>query len=121
MQDYLNVRRTARSIMRDNVPEEVLSWNSCSRAFFEAHHHSWRFMITDSARNGFKRARIIIILDIGIPRTFGIVPIVNATFANYDGALAFNIQLLIAPEQTALQMQSHLFVARIGGCPETYV
>lgn len=27
--------------------------------------------------------------------------IVNATYANYDGALAYNIQLLIAAEQTA--------------------
>jgi len=59
----------------------------------------------DNVRNGFKEARIITVLDTGTFRGHSsIVRIVNATCridANYDGAHALNICLLIVTEQTA--------------------
>lgn len=61
------------------------------------------FAVTDSVRNGFQRARIIIVLDTGISKE-GIqvlCKLLTLPIANYDGAHAFNIQLLIA-KQAAL-------------------
>lgn len=105
MQDfnYLNVQRTTRSIIRDNVPEEVLSQSSCSSKHAAGVHGNGQCSkrLQENPNNYRSRHRHL----------RGHSGIVNATYANYDGALAFNIRLLIATEQTAFQMQSHLFAA----------
>lgn len=111
--NYLNVQRIARSIIRDNVPEEVLSQStlqSCSSKHAAGVHGNGQCSkrLQESPNNYRSRYR-------HLRGHSSIVRIVNATYANYDGALAFNIRLLIATEQTAFQMQSHLFAAHKDG------